>query len=138
MRSHILQITARYLLPLLLIFSVLILLRGHNNPGGGFIGGLLASAAFALYAIAHSVEAARAVLRIDPRTLLTAGLAVALTSGLPALLAGLPFMAGRWVHPEIPGMGALPLGTPLWFDLGVFLAVIGFALTILFALWEED
>lgn len=138
MSSVILRIAARSLTPLLSIASLFLLLRGHNAPGGGFIGGLLAASAIALYAMAFGPAPARRWLRIVPRTLLAIGLLVALSSGIPSMLVGRPFLSGVWWHPELPLVGALPLGTPLWFDLGVYLAVIGFVLTMFFALVEDE
>lgn len=138
MSSVILRIAARSLTPLLSLASLFLLLRGHNAPGGGFIGGLLAASAIAFYAMALGPAPARRWLRIVPRTLLAVGLLVALSAGLPALIAGRPFLTGMWWHPELPFIGSLPLGTPLWFDLGVYLAVIGFVLTIFFALVEAE
>ncbi len=136
MRSLILSAAIRYLLPLLLLFSVFILLRGHNEPGGGFAGGLVAAAAFALYAIAEGVAAARRLLRVSPRLLIATGLLTTLLSALFApLLQGLPFMTGLWSTIELPAIGKL--GTPLFFDLGVYQVVIGVALLIIFSLAEE-
>ncbi|HMN02746.1 MAG TPA: MnhB domain-containing protein, partial [Geobacter anodireducens] len=66
MQSLFLATAVRLLLPLLLLFSLFLLLRGHNEPGGGFVGGLVAAAAFALHALAHGVAAARRVLRVEP------------------------------------------------------------------------
>jgi multicomponent Na+:H+ antiporter subunit B len=136
MTSVILRIAARTLTPLLSVASLFLLLRGHNAPGGGFIGGLLAATAIALYAMAFGPAPARRWLRITPRRIMAAGLLVALSAGVPALLSGEPFLSAQWMHTELPFVGALPLGTPLWFDLGIFLAVIGFVLTIFFALVE--
>jgi multicomponent Na+:H+ antiporter subunit B len=135
MRSLILPVAARYLLPLLLLFAVFVLIRGHNEPGGGFIGGLMAAAAFALYAIAYGVPQARRALRFDPHILIGAGLLVAVISGLLPLFAGKPFMTGLWSTQIVPVLGKL--GTPLLFDIGVFLTVIGVTLMIIFALAEE-
>lgn len=135
MKSLILSTAASYLFPLLLLFSVFLLLRGHNEPGGGFVGGLVVAAAFALYAIAHDVARARRVLGVDPRTLIGLGLLVGLVSGLFGLVAGLPFMSGQWSEYSVPLLGKL--GTPLLFDTGVYLVVIGVTLTIIFALAEE-
>jgi len=133
MTSSILQTATRFLLPLLLLFAVFLLLRGHNEPGGGFVGGLVVASAFVLHSIAYGVPASRRALLVDPSTLLGVGLLVAAGSGLPALLFGLPFMTAAWTT-----VGAGPLafavGTPLVFDLGVFLAVIGVVLTIVFTL----
>jgi len=75
--SLILSTATRLLLPLLLMFSIFLLLRGHNEPGGGFVGGLVAAAAFALHAIAYSVAATRRLLIIDPRALIGTGLLIA-------------------------------------------------------------
>ncbi len=134
MTSLILSTATRYILPLLLLFSVFLLLRGHNEPGGGFVGGLVAAAAFALYVIAFDVATARRTLGIDPRTLVGLGLLVALGSGLVSLLAGQPFMTGLWSSYTVPLLGKV--GTPLFFDIGVYLVVIGVTLTIIFALAE--
>ena len=112
-------------MPLLLLFAVFLLLRGHNEPGGGFVGGLVVASAFVLYTIAYGVSASRRALLLDPSTLLGVGLLVAAGSGMPAVLFGLPFMTAAW---------AFAVGTPLVFDLGVFLAVIGVVLTIVFTL----
>jgi multicomponent Na+:H+ antiporter subunit B len=133
--SLILSTASRYLLPLLLLFSVFVLLRGHNEPGGGFVGGLMAAAAFALHAVAEGPERARHVLRLDPRALLGVGLLVALASGLPAMAAGRPFLTGVWA--TVPWPEALKIGTPLVFDVGVYLVVMGTVLTMFFALMGE-
>ena len=135
MTSMILSTATSYLLPLLLLFSVFLLLRGHNDPGGGFVGGLVVAAAFSLYAIAHDVARARRALGVDPRTLIGIGLLVALVSGVITLAAGQPFMTGLWSEYSLPLLGKL--GTPLLFDTGVYLVVTGVTLTIIFAMAEE-
>ena len=130
--SPIFRTAARLLMPLLLVFSVFLLLRGHNEPGGGFVGGLVAAAAFALYAIAFGVQRARRALRVRPVTLLGAGLLIALFSGLPAVVRGQPFLTAWWLR------GPVPLGTPAIFDVGVFLVVAGVVLMMVFTLAEES
>ena len=135
MTSSILQTAVRLLMPLLLLFAVFLLLRGHNQPGGGFVGGLVVSASFVLYSIAFSVDAARRALLVRPSTLLGIGLLVALVSGLPAVVAGHAFMTALWTTLAAGSM-AIAVGTPLVFDVGVFLAVIGVVLTIVFTLAE--
>ena len=137
MTSSILQTATRLLMPLLLLFAVFLLLRGHNQPGGGFVAGLVVASSFVLYSIAFGLEAGRRALLVRPATLLGVGPLVALISGLPALLTGRPFMTAQWI--EVPfGSTAVALGTPLVFDAGVFLAVIGVVLTIVFTLAEVD
>jgi multicomponent Na+:H+ antiporter subunit B len=135
MKSLILPVATRYLLPLLLLFSVFVLIRGHNEPGGGFIGGLVAAAAFALYAIAFDVTQARRALGVHTHTLIGAGLLTALVSGLLPVFASRPFLTGLWSEQVVPVLGKL--GTPLLFDIGVYLTVIGVTLMIIFSLAEE-
>lgn len=134
-RSLILSSATTYLLPLLLLLSVYLLLHGHNSPGGGFVGGLVASAAFSLYALAHGVEQARRLLKVDPRYLMGMGLLLALTAGCIGVLQGGPFLTSVWSAVKLPVEGKL--GTPLLFDVGVYLDVAGVTLTIIFSLAEE-
>lgn len=136
MDSLVLRTATRYLLPLMLLFSVFVLLRGHNAPGGGFVGGLVAASAYALYAIAYNVQRARQIMPVSPRRLMGIGLLLAASSGVIGLVAGKPFMTAQWDTREIPVVGKL--GTPLLFDIGVYLTVIGVTLTIIFALAEEE
>lgn len=136
MISLILSTATRYLLPLLLLFSVFLLLRGHNEPGGGFVGGLVAAAAFILYAIANGIAAEREILHIEPRVFIAVGLLCAAGSGLLSLLSGQPFMAGLWSAQEVPVLGKI--GTPLLFDIGVYLVVLGVTLMIVLSLAEEE
>jgi multicomponent Na+:H+ antiporter subunit B len=135
MTSSILQTAARLLMPLLLLFAVFLLLRGHNQPGGGFVGGLVVASSFVLYSIAFGVEAARRALLVRPWTLLGTGLLVALASGLPGVFQGRPFMSAVWATFAL-GSTAVDVGTPLVFDVGVFLVVIGVVLTMVFTLAE--
>ena len=136
MTSLIFRTATRYMFPPLLVFSIYLLLRGHHYPGGGFVGGLFAGASFALYALAFEVEAARKLLRFDPRDVTAVGLAIALLSGLPALLLGHPFLTGEWWDLPLPHT-VLHIGTPLIFDIGVYLVVLGVLLTLVFSLGEE-
>ncbi len=137
MTSGILRTTARLLKPLLLIFSVAVLLRGHNAPGGGFVGGLLAAAAFALQAISTDVDAARRALRVSPHMLIGAGLLIAALSGTVGLLAGRPFLTAQSLDIAFPWGGELRLGTVLAFDASVYLVVLGAVVLIIFTLAEE-
>jgi multicomponent Na+:H+ antiporter subunit A len=130
--SPIFRTAARLLMPLLLLFSVFLLFRGHNQPGGGFVGGLIAAAAFALYAIAFGVQRARQALLVRPMTLLGAGLLIALASGLPSVLRGQPFLTASWTS------GPVAVGTPALFDVGVFLVVAGVVLMMIFSFAEES
>lgn len=131
MNSLILRTTSRLILPAALIFSVYVLLRGHNEPGGGFIGGLIAAAGIAVHAIPRGRGGLMRVMRASPKAYIGAGLGCALLSGLPALFMADPFLTHLW-----PASMA-GLGTTLVFDIGVYLVVVGSVLTFLFYYIEE-
>ncbi len=138
MTSIIFRTATRYMFPPLIVFSVYLLLRGHHYPGGGFVGGLFAGAAFSLYALAFSLAEARGLLRLDPRDITAGGLALALLSGVPPLLLNHAFLTGTWWEISLPSGAVLALGTPLFFDVGVYLVVFGVLLTLVFSLGEEE
>jgi len=133
----ILRTATRYLVPILLLFSIYLLLAGHNYPGGGFVGGLAASAGLYIYALAFDVRSARAMLRVSPTTVSAAGLLIATLSGLPGLLKQLPYMSGQWIVLPLPGFDPIKVGTPVFFDIGVYLVVLGVTMSIIFSLSEE-
>jgi len=135
MRSIILKNATGYLLPLLLLFSVFILLRGHYQPGGGFIGGLIASIAFILYGFANGIEQTQKFMKYHPGILMPLGLAFSLTAGVLPLFMGLPFMTGLWLTSPFPVVGLV--GSALLFDLGVYYVVIGVTLSIIFSIAES-
>ncbi len=137
MTSIILRTATQYMFPPLILFSIYLLLRGHHYPGGGFVGGLMGGAAFALYSLAFDVATARKLLRFDPRDITAAGLGISLLSGLPALLSGKAFLTGTWWQIPLGGGRYFDLGTPFVFDVGVYLVVLGVLLTFVFALGEE-
>lgn len=138
MQSLILRTAGHFLLPLLLLFSLFMLFRGHNEPGGGFIAGLIAASALVLYLFSMDIAAARRVLRVDPRSLLGSGMTLAVLSGVPGVFRGQAFFTAQWWELSIIGIGKLKLSTVLFFDIGVYLVVIGAVLTIMFALAEAE
>lgn len=143
MNSIILTTATRLIFPLLLLFSVVVTLNGHNLPGGGFVGGLMAASAFALYSMAYDAATTRKLLRIDPIVLIGLGLLLAVASGLYSLAYGvfvgrsIEFMKGMWLAFEAPGIGEVKIGTPLFFDLGVYFTVLGVTLLMVLTLEEE-
>ena len=138
MNSLVLRTFARLLVPLMLLFSLFLLVRGHNEPGGGFLGGLMAAAAIALLAMVEDPATARRALRLDPTTIALIGLALAVLAGLVAIAAGAPFLSGLWTFIGAEGGSkGLPVGTPLMFDLGVYLVVLGAVSGVLLVLEEE-
>jgi len=132
--SIILRAGVTFLLPLMLLASVVILLRGHNEPGGGFVGGLTAAAAFLVHLLAFGPTRCRELLPLSPERIAALGLVIALGSGLPALLFGDPLFAAGWtVFEPIPGV---KIGTPLIFDVGVHLTVMGAVLLMILSIAE--
>lgn len=138
MNSLILRNMMRFLASLLLVASVFLLWRGHNEPGGGFAGGLMAASAFVLHALALGPNGARRALRVTPLFLIASGLAIALTAALIGVAAGDPILTGQWVTLDTPGAENLKVGTPLLFDAGVYLVVVGVVLNIILPLMEEE
>jgi multicomponent Na+:H+ antiporter subunit A len=137
MQSLILSTATRMLVSMILVFSVYLLLRGHNAIGGGFASALVAGTGFALYSMVAGSAAVRRAIRIDPRGLIVAGLILALASGLIGLAAGSPFLTGIWWTFEVFSSPKVALGSPLIFDIGVFSIVIGTVLTLILSLEES-
>ena len=134
--SPLLRTASRLLVPLLVIFSFYLLWRGHNEPGGGFVAGLVVTGALALRVQADGVWAGWRFLRLSPPAYIGLGLLLMLGSGLQAVTFGMPFMTGLWTEVPFPGE-SLKLGTPLLFDVGVYALVLGFGATVLLAMEEE-
>ena len=137
MNTLIFRTIAPFLTALTLLFSIFVLLRGHNEPGGGFIGGLIAASAFAVYGIAFGVQAVRRALWFHPMSIAGAGLLLSTLSGLISAIFGVPFMTGLWIYPEIFGV-EVPLATVISFDVGVYLVVVGSITSIALALEERE
>ncbi len=135
--SLILKTATRLLVSMILVFSVYLLLRGHNAPGGGFAGALVAGTGFALYAMAEGVGPVRRAIGVDPRQMIVFGMTIAILSGLVAGLAGQSFFTGLWWTVAEFNDVKLVVGTPFFFDIGVFSIVLGTVLTLIFAL-ESD
>ncbi len=136
MKSVILRTASGLLLPLLLVFSVFILLRGHYLPGGGFVGGLIAAIALVLHYFANGEEKMRELLRFHPGIFIPIGISCSLLSGVYSMLKGLPFMTGLWMKEPLPVIGMV--GSALFFDLGVYFVVVGVTLTIIFTIAETN
>jgi multicomponent K+:H+ antiporter subunit A len=131
--SHpmILDNLSRAILPLALLVSVFIFLRGHNLPGGGFIAGLVTSVALALQFISHGVIWTQARQPVSYHLLAGIGVLIAGLTGLGSLIFGYPFLTSAFGHLQIPLVGEVELATALLFDLGVYLTVVGSTLLIL-------
>ena len=134
MNSLILRTASKFLLFITLVFSIWVLFRGHNAPGGGFIGGLIAASGFALYLLAHGVKKFRSVIKIKLFLLLASGFIVGLGSGLIALLQNKIFLTGIWINIKFIH---LQIGSPMLFDISVYLVVLSSVLIMMIALQES-
>lgn len=137
MNSVILQIASKYVRWLMVIFSVLILLRGHNYPGGGFIGGLLAGLSIAYKGFAFTPELVKEQIKIKPDGFIGIGLLLVFISIWPGVFVKTALMEGVWVTIPFPFSEGIKFGTPFLFDIGVFLVVIGVTVMFLFSLTRE-
>ncbi|WP_269932208.1 Na+/H+ antiporter subunit B [Aminobacter sp. HY435] len=137
MQTLIFRTAAPLLTGLMLLFSVFVLLRGHNEPGGGFTGGLIAASAFAILGIAFGVPAVRRALYFHPMAISGFGLFIAALAGLPSLDLGMPFLTGLWAAPSLFGM-TVDLSTVMVFDVGVYLVVVGSITSIALALEDRE
>lgn len=133
MNSLVLSAFARLFFAMMIAVSLYVLYRGHNEPGGGFVGGLIGASGLAVLALAEGVGAARRVLHLHPVALMGTGLVLALLSGLPGLFLQGSYLTHWWLH-----LGSLHLGTALLFDIGVYLVVIGGVLALVLRFYEED
>lgn len=135
LQNTFLRTASNYLLPLLLLFSVFVLLRGHYLPGGGFVGGLIASIAFVLHSFAYNTRRTKLLFRRDPFFLIPLGLILSFISAILPVLIGENFLSALWFAESLEVIGSV--GSALFFDLGVYLVVIGVVLTILFTISEN-
>jgi monovalent cation:proton antiporter len=137
MSSLILTTVTRLVFFVVLLFSVYLLLRGHNSPGGGFIAGVMTALGILLQAIAADLRYVRRVLRVEPRLLAGIGLLTALSTGLVPMLVGYPFLTSTFGHLHVPWLGDVELASAFFFDLGVYFVVVGGSLLMIITLAEE-
>ena len=136
MNTVIFRTIAPLIVAVMVVFSIYVMLRGHNEPGGGFIGGLIAAAAIAIYGMASGVFAVRRALKFDPIAYAGFGVFIAGLSGLLSLFIDAPFMTGIWWTLEL-GQASVALSTPMVFDIGVYFVVFGTLSAIALALEDE-
>lgn len=133
----ILQTVSKGIVLVILIFSLYLFFAGHNHPGGGFIGALMASAALMLIAIAFGMDQVRKVLPVNYRLLTASGLMLAILTASGSFLFDAPFLSHTFGHFHLPVLGDTELATAVLFDLGVFLAVVGVTMTIILSIGGE-
>ncbi len=135
MKTIIIDVAIKVLVPLFFFFSMYMFFRGHNSPGGGFIAGLICSIPFIVHAITFGSAATKIIYKVKPIFLSGLGLLMAFMSGAFALFTRRPFMSSYWTDEGL--FFVQKLGTPLLFDAGVFLVVFGVVLQVAFLFCED-
>jgi multicomponent Na+:H+ antiporter subunit B len=133
MNTLIFRTIAPLLTVIMIVFSIFIMLRGHNEPGGGFIGGLIAASAIAIQGMASGPAATRRALKAEPLAFAGFGVLIAALSGLLSLPFELPFLTGLWAD-----IGGVAISSPMVFDIGVYFTVFGTLSAVALALEDEE
>lgn len=136
--SPLLATGTRTMVPTLVLFSVFLLVTGHDVPGGGFAGGLIASAALLLVFLAFGARGLKRALPLDPEALTGVGLAAAILAGIVGLLFSDTFLTYTYASAELPLIGDVKISTLLLFDVGVYILVIGLVATAVLRLGSDQ
>jgi len=133
-----LQVSMRVISLIIFTFSFYLFLAGHNSPGGGFIGGLMTATAILVLYLVFDMKTITKAIPINFTTVIGIGLLFAAFTGIISIVFGYPFLTQFFGYIQIPLFGEVELTTALLFDLGVYLVVVGAALTIILAIAEDD
>ncbi len=131
-------VLVRLVLPIAAVIGVYLFMRGHNEPGGGFVAGLVLSTAFILQYIVSGTQWVEANMRLLPVRWISVGLLTAAFTGLGALVLGYPFLTTHTAHLDLPWLGEIHVASALFYDIGVFILVVGATLLILTALGHQS
>lgn len=123
---------------IVLAFSVYLFFAGHNNPGGGFIGGLMTASALVLLYLGFDLKSIKKALPFNYTVIIAIGLLTAIMTGVSSMLFGYPYLTQFFGYYQLPILGKTELTTALFFDLGVYLVVVGIALTIILTISEDS
>ena len=136
-RMVVVDLSVRLTFHVVVVTAIYLTFAGHNQPGGGFVGGLLMGSAIAMRYAAGGIDEVRAISRVQPWTILGAGLLLAaVTAGLP-LLFGDEVLEAAKLELDLPVLGAVKVSSTLAFDLGVFFLVVGLVLMVFEAFGDD-
>lgn len=133
----ILKTVTRIVAFIILTFGVELFLSGHNNPGGGFIGGLVLSSAFVLLYLVNDIDTVRKGIPFDFKKIAAIGVFLAVGSGVGSVLFGKHFLTQAFGHFDLPIFGVTELSTVILFEAGVALTVVGVVVTIILTISED-
>ena len=136
-RTPIMDTTAGLVFHSAIVLSLYLLFAGHNQPGGGFVGGLVAGAAVAVYYVAGGIDDVRSLTPLQPWTVLGGGLVLASLAAVVPLVVGGDVMQSGVVELDLPLLGHAKVGSTLVFDAGVYAVVVGLVLMVFEAVGEE-
>ena len=134
----ILQTVTTLLSFIVITFSIYLFFAGHYTPGGGFIGGLMTSAALVLLLLAFDMKTVKTVFPIDFMTVAATGLLICILSGVGSFFFDVPFLTHYFTYQDFPILGKTALATPVIFDVGVYLVVVGVTMTIIQTIGESE
>lgn len=134
----ILQTVTKLTLYVIILFSIHLFFAGHYYPGGGFVGGLMTSAAIVLLLLAFDIKTVKTILPFDYIKVTAVGLLIAVATGAGALIVDMPFLTHAFKYVDLPLLGKTSLHTAVLFDTGVFLVVIGVTMTIIQTIGESE
>lgn len=123
---------------IILTFAVNLFISGHHHPGGGFIGGLVFVSGIVLLFLAYDIESIRKNIPVDFKVVAAVGILIAVSTGLGSLVFGVPFLTHTFGYVDLPVFGSTEMATAVLFDVGVALAVIGTALTIIMSIGDDQ
>lgn len=133
----ILKTTTSLIAFILLGFAIYLLFAGHDSPGGGFVGGLMTSAAIILLYMAYGLDLVEKIVPINFKVLIPIGLLLALLTGLGSLIFNVPFLTHTFISIPFPFVGSLEIATAMFFDLGVYITVLGATITIILTIAHD-
>lgn len=133
----LLQSVTRIVVFIILTLALYLFFSGHNNPGGGFVAGLVLASGFVLLLLAFDIETVQKGIPFDFKHIATLGVLIVLCSGLGVTIFGQPFLTQSFIEIEIPFYGFVELTTATIFETGVALAVVGVVVTIILSISED-